>query len=148
MRPRWRSRQTDSGISRKMVASFCFVATVRKNKNEKCVCVCVYFMFIFFLFVSVICVTMQYTITCSAQNSILRLINISLPIALRVLLYLTFFEVGNCTNHVHYRSISTVCWRIQQRLEVGRRHSPLFIWWHMIFRRQFIYICSSTRESE
>jgi hypothetical protein len=67
------------------------------------VCVCVYFMFIFSLFVSDICITIQFTITCSAQNLLLWLINISLPIALRVLLFLTFFEVGKHTTYVPYK---------------------------------------------
>jgi len=81
-----------------MKASFCFVLTVReKKKRSVCVCVCVYFMFIFSLFVSDICVTIQFKITCLAQNLLVWLINISLPIALRVLLFRTFIEVGKHT---------------------------------------------------
>jgi len=53
--------------------------------------VCVYFMFIFSLFISDICVTIQW------------LINISLPIALRVLLFLIFFEVRKHATYVHYK---------------------------------------------
>ena len=58
MQSRSKDRRTGFGISRKMMASFCFVPTVREKK-EKCV-LCVYFIFIFSLFVSDICVTIQW----------------------------------------------------------------------------------------
>jgi hypothetical protein len=81
------------------VILFCTDCTRKKRE----VCLCVYFMLIFSLFVSDIYVTVQFTTTCSAQNLLLWLINISLPIALRVLLFLTFIEDGKHTNYVHYK---------------------------------------------
>lgn len=99
----WRGRQTGFGISRKMM-TFCFALTVRENKNGKYrrqgvrVYLCLSFLCPFLTFLS------QYslTITCSAQNPLLRLINISLCIALRLLVYLTFFQVVKHITHVYY----------------------------------------------
>jgi hypothetical protein len=65
--------------------------------------VCLFYVYLS-LFVSDICVTIQFKVTCSAQNLLLWLINISLPIALRVLLFLTFFEVGKHATYVRYKS--------------------------------------------